>query len=94
MEALAEEYKIIKKMFASGMITLLKPHMKACSSSIQRIPFGYPVVSFQVKVTRSICLVKTRITIRMMYYSVSDTGIIGKKSECSHQESNIRPSDY
>ena len=30
----------------------------------------------------------------MMYYSVSDTGIHGKKSECSFQESNPRPSDY
>ena len=27
-----------------------------------------------------------------MYYSVSDTGILGKKSECSYQESNLRPS--
>ena len=24
----------------------------------------------------------------------SDTGILGKKSECSFQESNLRPSDY
>ena len=33
---------------------------------------------------------------RMMYYSVSDTGILGKrKSECSHQEAtHLRPSDY
>ena len=28
--------------------------------------------------------------IRMMYYSVSDKGIL----ECSYQESNLRPSDY
>ena len=35
--------------------------------------------------------------LRMRYYSVSDTGILGKKkSECSYQESNlhVRPSDY
>ena len=32
---------------------------------------------------------------RMMYYSVSDTGILGKRnSECSYQESKRRPSDY
>ena len=31
---------------------------------------------------------------KMMYYSVSDTGILGKKSECYYQESNPRPSDY
>ena len=31
---------------------------------------------------------------RMMYYSVSDTGILAKKSEFSYQESNLRPSDY
>ena len=31
---------------------------------------------------------------RMMYYSVSDTGILGKKSKCSYQESNLRSSDY
>ena len=30
----------------------------------------------------------------MMYYSVSDTGIIGKKSECSYKEPNLRPYDY
>ena len=31
----------------------------------------------------------------MMYYSVNDTGILGKiKSECSYQKSNQRPSDY
>ena len=31
----------------------------------------------------------------MMYYSVSDTDKLGKrKSECSYQESNLRPSDY
>ena len=30
----------------------------------------------------------------MVYYSVNDTGTLGKrKSECSHQESNLRPSD-
>ena len=30
--------------------------------------------------------------LRMMYYSVNDTGILGKrKSECSYQESNLRP---
>ena len=27
-------------------------------------------------------------------YSVNDTGILGKKSDCSYQESNLRPSDY
>ena len=32
---------------------------------------------------------------RIMYYSVSDAGILGKKkSESSYQESNLRPSDY
>ena len=32
---------------------------------------------------------------RMMYYSVNDTGKLGKrKSECSYQELNLRPSDY
>ena len=31
---------------------------------------------------------------RIMYYSVGDTGILEKKSECSYQESNLRPSDY
>ena len=32
---------------------------------------------------------------RKMYYSVSDTAILGKKkSECSSQESNLRPFDY
>ena len=32
---------------------------------------------------------------RMMYCPVSDTGILGKrKSECSYQESNLRPPDY
>ena len=30
-----------------------------------------------------------------MYYSMNDAGILGKwKSECSYQESNLRPSDY
>ena len=34
-------------------------------------------------------------SMRMMYYSVSDTSILGKrKSEYSYQESNLRPSDY
>ena len=31
---------------------------------------------------------------KMMYYSVNDTGILGKKSDCFYQESNLRPSDY
>ena len=35
----------------------------------------------------------TFIILRMMYYSVSDTGILGKKSECSYQKLNLRPSD-
>ena len=36
-----------------------------------------------------------KIILGMMYYSVSDTGILGKrKSECSYQESNLRPPDY
>ena len=31
----------------------------------------------------------------MMFYSVNDTGILGKmKSECSYQELILRPSDY
>ena len=35
------------------------------------------------------------LILRMMYYSVNDTGILQKrKSECSYQESNLRPSDY
>ena len=34
------------------------------------------------------------LKLRMMYYSVSDIGILGKKSECSYQVSNLRPSDY
>ena len=39
---------------------------------------------------------ETRTTsyMRMMYYSVSDTGILEKISECSYQESNLTPSDY
>ena len=33
--------------------------------------------------------------VRMMYYSVSDTDKLGKrKSECSYQESDLRPPDY
>ena len=33
--------------------------------------------------------------LRMMYYSVSDTGILGKmKFKCSYQESNLRLFDY
>ena len=33
--------------------------------------------------------------LRMMYYSLSDTGKLGKgKSECSYQKSNLRSSDY
>ena len=33
--------------------------------------------------------------LRMVYYSVSETGILGKrKSEYSFPESNLRPSDY
>ena len=40
------------------------------------------------------CLYVTRELLGMMY-SVSDTGILGKrKSECSYQKSNLRPSDY
>ena len=32
---------------------------------------------------------------RMMIILESDAGILGKKkSECSYQESNLRPSDY
>ena len=31
---------------------------------------------------------------RMTCYSVSDTGILGKKSECSYQEPNLRPFDF
>ena len=32
---------------------------------------------------------------RMMIIQESDAGILGKKkSECSYQESNLRPSDY
>ena len=32
---------------------------------------------------------------RMMFIQESDAGILGKKkSECSYQESNLRPSDY
>ena len=38
-------------------------------------------------------LVKKKL-LRMMHYSVSDTGILGNKSECSYQGSNLRPSDY
>ena len=33
--------------------------------------------------------------VRMMIILESDAGILGKKkSECSYQESNLRPSDY
>ena len=33
--------------------------------------------------------------LRMIFFSVSDTGILGKRnSEFSQQESNLRPSDY
>ena len=40
------------------------------------------------------CLYVTRQLLRMMY-SVSDTGILGKrKSECSYQKSNLRSFDY
>ena len=38
--------------------------------------------------------IQTTYRLRMMYYSTSDTGLLGKKSECSYQESNLRPSDY
>ena len=32
--------------------------------------------------------------LKMMYYSMNDAGILGKrKSECSYQESNLRPSN-
>ena len=32
---------------------------------------------------------------RMMYFSVYDTGKLGKRNpECSYQESKLRPSDY
>ena len=39
--------------------------------------------------------ITNRFRIRMMNYLVSDTGILEKrKSECSYQELNLRPSDY
>ena len=35
------------------------------------------------------------LSLRMMIIQESDAGILGKKkSECSYQESNLRPSDY
>ena len=38
---------------------------------------------------------ETTKRLRMMYYWVSDTGILGKrKSECSYPELNLRPYDY
>ena len=39
-------------------------------------------------------LLSTSLILRMMCYSVSDAGTLGKtKSECSYQESKLRPSD-
>ena len=39
--------------------------------------------------------VSPKLSLRMVYYSMSDTAILGKtKSECRYQESNLRPSDY
>ena len=34
------------------------------------------------------------IRCKMMYYLVNDTATGKRKSECSYQESNLRPSDY
>ena len=46
--------------------------------------------------TTDLCkMVETNIVLRMMFIQESDAGILGKKkSECSYQESNLRPSDY
>ena len=37
----------------------------------------------------------SKVILRTVYYSVSNTSKLGKrKSECSYQESNLRPSDH
>ena len=50
------------------------------------------LVSDSARPTRNF---ETISTMRMMIIQESDAGILGKKkSECSYQESNLRPSDY
>ena len=53
------------------------------------------IVILLIVVSREILQSILNIRVRKVYFSVSDTGILGKrKSECSYQEPNLRPSDY
>ena len=53
------------------------------------------VETFLEVLCMSFLLVKQDPFMRMVYCSVNDTGKLGKrKSECSYQELNLRPSDY
>ena len=55
---------------------------------------GVQMVSITQKTIRKYMLC-ARLQLRMIYHSVNDTGILGKrKSKCSYQESILRPSDY
>ena len=50
------------------------------------------------------CLGTMQIFVKILYFQsskkkkkewcINDTGILGKKSNCSYQELNLRPSDY
>ena len=55
------------------------------------------MVVIEAFVYRELKKLETNHEMRMMYYSASgETGKLGteRKSECSYQESNLRPSDY
>ena len=69
--------------------------------TVQKVVKNFTFVSETIRIDRGEKLFRLKkkkyiqqYLIRMMYYSVSDTGILGKKSECSYQESNLRLSDY
>ena len=49
----------------------------------------------QEELYNKVCMYVLYDVMRMMIIQESDAGILGKKkSECSYQESNLRPSDY
>ena len=43
---------------------------------------------------KSVIMAKIKTTYIFYSTSVSETGILEKKNECTYQESNLRPSDY
>ena len=79
----------------STVVCVFKYNARFVQQLIQNEEGGKRAFNCQVSIKIFLNMIKKRKLLKMMYCSVSDTDILRKmKSECSFQESNLRPSDY